>query len=131
MARTTADALIPQVIRLEIMPLDCGDGAAVIELDRTPGRAWYKAFKRVLSESDGLESVQARGDGRFVYVVGIEPGRRGAHNRLMQALRGADQRCTLRQTAPAPTSARPVPTDAMAALAGAAPPAPGLAATAV
>lgn len=92
MARPDTANSAPRVLRLEIMPLDCGDGAAVIELDDAPGRGWYKALKRVLAQAQGLESVQARSDGRFVYVVGIEPGRRGAHNRLMQAVAEASAR---------------------------------------
>lgn len=82
----------PHVIRLDIMPLDCGDGAAVIELEQAPTRAWHKAFKRVLGEVDGLETVQARCDGRFIYIVGLEPGQRGTQHRLLQALADATLR---------------------------------------
>jgi hypothetical protein len=38
------------------MSLDCGGAAIVVELDRTPERAWMKSLKRALQEDDVLEA---------------------------------------------------------------------------
>lgn len=60
------------VLRIECMPLDCGGAAIVVELDRTPERTWMKSLKRALQADDALEGAQAKFDGRFVYVVGVD-----------------------------------------------------------
>lgn len=92
MNRLPRHAHVPHVVRVDLMPLDCGGGAAVIELEQAPARGWYKAFKRVLGDTEGLEAVQARCDGRFVYIIGLEPGHRGIQHRIMQALAEAHLR---------------------------------------
>lgn len=82
----------PRILRVEVMPLDCGETAVVVELASAPGRAWEKALKRVLSETDGLESAQSRCDGRFVYIIGIEPGGRGTLHRVNQVMAATHER---------------------------------------
>ncbi|MCK6231417.1 hypothetical protein [Stenotrophomonas indicatrix] len=82
----------PRILRLEVMPLDCGETAVVVELASPPGRAWEKALKRVISETEGLESAQSRCDGRFVYIIGIEPGGRGTLHRVNQVLAATHER---------------------------------------
>jgi len=82
----------PRILRVEVMPLDCGEIAVVVELASAPGRAWEKALKRVLSETEGLESAQSRCDGRFVYIIGIEPGGRGTLHRVNQVLAATHER---------------------------------------
>ncbi|WP_439448196.1 hypothetical protein [Stenotrophomonas sp. ATs4] len=72
------------------MSLDCGGAAIVVELDRTPARAWMKSLKRALQEDDILEGAQARFDGRFVYVVGVEGRAHRAQHRVLQALKAPD-----------------------------------------
>ena len=95
----------PKVLRLETMPLDCGERAVVVELDCAPGKAWAKALKRVLASTDGLESVRPRCDGRFVYIIGVDPTLRGYANRIHHALAAASER------SPAPdTSGASAPT---------------------
>ncbi|MBM9912131.1 MULTISPECIES: hypothetical protein [Stenotrophomonas] len=81
-----------RILRVEVMPLDCGETAVVVELASAPGRAWEKALKRVLSETDGLESAQSRCDGRFVYIIGIEPGGRGTLHRVNQVMAATHER---------------------------------------
>ncbi|MFE3968821.1 hypothetical protein [Stenotrophomonas sp. YIM B13575] len=82
----------PRILRVEVMPLDCGETAVVVELASAPGRAWEKALKRVLSETEGLESAQSRCDGRFVYIIGIEPGGRGTLHRVNQVMAATHER---------------------------------------
>jgi len=71
------------------MSLDCGGAAIVVELDRIPERAWMKSLKRALQEDDVLEGAQAKFDGRFVYVVGVEGGAHRAQHRVIQALKAS------------------------------------------
>lgn len=82
----------PRILRVEVMQLDCGETAVVVELASAPGRAWEKTLKRVLVEAEGLESAQSRCDGRFVYIIGIEPGGRGTLHRVNQVLAAAHER---------------------------------------
>ncbi|CAM4121668.1 hypothetical protein CR156_09010 [Stenotrophomonas lactitubi] len=82
----------PRILRVEVMPLDCGETAVVVELASAPGRAWEKTLKRVLAEAEGLESAQSRCDGRFVYIIGIEPGGRGTLHRVNQVLAATHER---------------------------------------
>jgi len=86
------NASMPKVVRLEALPLDCGESVVVVELARAPGRGWTKALKRVLADTEGLESVQLRCDGHFVYLIGVEPGQRGTTHRINQALAAASER---------------------------------------
>lgn len=82
----------PRILRVEVMPLDCGETAVVVELVSAPGRAWEKALKRVLSETEGLESAQSRCDGRFVYLIGLEPAGRGMVHCVNQLLAATHER---------------------------------------
>ncbi|WP_312709436.1 hypothetical protein [Stenotrophomonas sp.] len=110
----------PKVLRLETMPLDCGERVVVVELDCTPGKAWAKALKRVLVSTDGLESVRPRCDGRFVYIIGVDPTLRGYAHRIHHALAAANERC------PAPdNSGVALPTPSRAPAWSAASPSPG------
>lgn len=86
------NASTPKVVRLETLPLDCGESVVVVELASAPGRGWTKALKRVLADTDGLESAQLRCDGRFAYIIGVEPGQRGMAHRINQALAAASER---------------------------------------
>ncbi|WP_234413501.1 hypothetical protein [Stenotrophomonas sp. ZAC14D2_NAIMI4_7] len=86
----------PKVVRLETMPLDCGESVVVVELACAPGKAWAKALKRVLASTDGLESARTRCDGRFVYIIGVEPAQRGYAHRINQALALASERSQAR-----------------------------------
>lgn len=76
----------PHVLRIETMSLDLGELAVVVELDQVPSTAWTKALGKALGNEEGLEEATARFDGRFVYVVGLEPGLRGAVQRVSRAL---------------------------------------------
>jgi hypothetical protein len=81
----------PHVLRFETLSLDPGELAVVIELEQTPSANWVKALERELGQSDGLEDAFARCDGRFVYIVGLEPGLRGTLqrvSRVLQAVQG-------------------------------------------
>jgi hypothetical protein len=71
------------------MSLDCGGAAIVVELDSTPERAWMKSLKRALQDDDVLQGAQAKFDGRFVYVVGVEGGAHRAQHRVIQALKAS------------------------------------------
>ena len=82
--------LLPRVLRVECMPLDCGGTAVVVELDRMPERTWMKSLKRALQADDVLEDAHAKFDGRFVYVVGVEGGAHRMQHRVVQALVAAD-----------------------------------------
>lgn len=86
------NASTPKVVRLETLPLDCGESVVVVELASTPGRGWTKALKRVLADTEGLESIQLRCDGRFAYLIGVELGQRGTTHRINQALAAASER---------------------------------------
>jgi hypothetical protein len=55
------------------MPLDFGEAAVVIELDAEPPKRWFKALKREMTYSEGLETASAKFDGCFVYLVGLDP----------------------------------------------------------
>jgi hypothetical protein len=87
------------------MPLDCGDAAIVVELDRAPERAWMKSLKRALLADDAMEGAQAKFDGRFVYVVGVDGGGHRAQHRVMQAVMAAGGACAS-NPAPATCSRR-------------------------
>lgn len=63
----------PKVLRIEAMPLDFGEAAVVIELDAEPPKRWFKALKREMAYSEGLETASAKFDGCFVYIVGLGP----------------------------------------------------------
>ena len=63
----------PKVVRIEAMPLDFGEAAVVIELDAEPPKRWFKALKREMTYSEGLETASAKFDGCFVYLVGLDP----------------------------------------------------------
>lgn len=49
----------PKVLRLEVMPLDFGEAAVVVELKSEPPKRWLKALKREMSDTEGLESASA------------------------------------------------------------------------
>ncbi|MBA0222999.1 hypothetical protein D7U74_15730 [Stenotrophomonas maltophilia] len=51
-----------------------------------------KSLKRALLLADGLDGAQAKFDGRFVYVVGVEAAQRRAEHRVMQVLSAAEVR---------------------------------------
>ncbi|WP_285311545.1 hypothetical protein [Stenotrophomonas maltophilia] len=87
------DSVAPGVLRVECMPLDCGGAAIVVELDRAPERAWMKSLKRALLADDAMEGAQAKFDGRFVYVVGVDGGGNRAQHRVMQAVMAAGGAC--------------------------------------
>jgi len=97
----------PKVVRLESLPLDCGESVVVVELDSVPGRGWAKALKRVLAETEGLESTQLRCDGRFAYLIGVELDQRGTTQRINQALAAASERTGSGAPAVAPAAAMP------------------------
>ena len=63
----------PQVLRIEAMPLGFGEAAVVIELATEPPKRWFKALKREMMYSEGLETASAKFDGCFVYLVGLDP----------------------------------------------------------
>lgn len=90
MHRLGTDPASPRVMRVECMPLDCGGAAVVVELDCTPERAWMKALKRAVHADEMLEGAQAKFDGRFVYVVGVEAGLQRAQHRIVQHLLGRE-----------------------------------------
>ncbi|WP_042358713.1 hypothetical protein [Stenotrophomonas maltophilia] len=49
-----------------------------------------KSLKRALHSDEMLDGVQAKFDGRFVYVVGVEVGLHRAQHRVMQCLLGLE-----------------------------------------
>lgn len=55
------------------MPLGFGEAAVVIELATEPPKRWFKALKREMMYSEGLETASAKFDGCFVYLVGLDP----------------------------------------------------------
>ncbi len=83
---------IPKVLRLEVMPLDFGEAAVVVELESEPPKRWLKALKREMSDTEGLESASAKFDGCFVYVVGLEPSLGGAARRVSRLLAAVQKR---------------------------------------
>lgn len=97
----------PKVLRIEAMPLDFGEAAVVIELDAEPPKRWFKALKREMTYSEGLETASAKFDGCFVYLVGwIRPW--GA---LSAVPAGCLQRCRRvlnRKALVFPTATRPL-----------------------
>ncbi|WP_353098791.1 hypothetical protein [Stenotrophomonas lactitubi] len=99
---STETTRAPRILRVEVMPLDCGETAVVVELASPPGRAWEKALKRVICETEGLESAQSRCDGRFVYIIGIEPGGSGTIHRVSQVLAATHERVAPRNGQPVP-----------------------------
>ncbi|WP_256774456.1 MULTISPECIES: hypothetical protein [unclassified Stenotrophomonas] len=88
----------PKVLRIEAMPLDFGEAAIVIELDAEPPKRWFKALKREMTYSEGLETASAKFDGCFVYLVGLEPALGSAvrcASRLLAAVQeGLEQKGT-------------------------------------
>lgn len=76
----------PKVLRIEAMPLDFGEAAVVIELDAEPPKRWFKALKREMTYSEGLETASAKFDGCFVYLVGLEPALGSAVRRASRLL---------------------------------------------
>lgn len=77
---------LPQVLRIETMSLDLGELAVVVELERAPPRGWVTALDKALAHAEGLEDASARFDGRFVYIIGLEPGLRGTVQRVSRVL---------------------------------------------
>ncbi|MBH1732215.1 hypothetical protein I5V26_03455 [Stenotrophomonas maltophilia] len=90
MHRPGTDPASPRVLRVENMSLDCGGTAVVVELDRTPGRAWMKSVKRALQAAIAMEGAQAKFDGQFVYIVGMEESGHRVQHRVVQALMSAE-----------------------------------------
>ncbi len=86
MHRPVTDPASSRMLRVESMSLDCGGTAVVMELDRTPERAWMKSLKRALQADTALEGAQAKFDGRFVYIVGMEESGHRVQHRVVQAL---------------------------------------------
>lgn len=88
----------PKVVRIEAMPLDFGEAAVVIELDAEPPKRWFKALKREMTYSEGLETASAKFDGCFVYLVGLDPALGSAvrcASRLLAAVQeGLEQKGT-------------------------------------
>lgn len=82
----------PKVLRLEVMPLDFGEAAVVVELASEPPKRWLKALKREMSDTEGLESASAKFDGCFVYVLGLEPSIGGAARRVSRLLAAVQER---------------------------------------
>ncbi|QIO88762.1 hypothetical protein [Stenotrophomonas rhizophila] len=97
----------PKVVRLEALPLDGGESVVVVELNCVPGRGWAKALKRVLADTEGLESTQLRCDGCFAYFIGVDLDQRGTTKRINQALAAASERTGAGPPAMAPASAMP------------------------
>lgn len=108
MGASSTPSTPPRVLRIETMPLDLGELAVVIELDRAPSAAWAKALDKALGQEEGLEDATARFDGRVAYLVGLEPGLRGVVQRVNRALTsvqgraGADRRMAQASRADAP-----------------------------
>lgn len=92
MANPSRTSLVPKVLRLEVMPLDFGEAAVVVELESEPPKRWLKALKREMSDTEGLESASAKFDGCFVYVVGLEPSLGGAARRVIRLLAAVQDR---------------------------------------
>lgn len=92
MAIPSRISLIPKVLRLEVMPLNFGEAAVVVELESEPPKRWFKALKREMSETEGLESASAKFDGCFVYVLGLEPSLGGAARRVSRLLAAVQER---------------------------------------
>ncbi|MEN4950664.1 MAG: hypothetical protein ABS932_04920 [Stenotrophomonas sp.] len=82
----------PKVLRLEVMPLDFGEAAVVVELKSEPPKRWLKALKREMSDTEGLESASAKFDGCFVYVLGLEPSIGDAARRVSRLLAAVQER---------------------------------------
>lgn len=83
----------PQVLRIEAMPLGFGEAAVVIELATEPPKRWFKALKREMMYSEGLETASAKFDGCFVYLVGLDPALGSAvrcASRLLAAVQEGD-----------------------------------------
>jgi len=99
----------PKVLRIEAMPLDFGEAAVVIELDAEPPKRWFKALKREMTYSEGLETASAKFDGCFVYIVGLDPAL-GSAVRCASRLLAAVQE-GLEQTGMGPPDASHLATD--------------------
>ncbi|MEG2804737.1 hypothetical protein [Stenotrophomonas sp.] len=76
----------PKVVRIEAMPLGLGEAAVVIELDAEPPRRWFKALKREMACTEGLETASANYDGCLVYLVGLDPALGNAVRRASRLL---------------------------------------------
>jgi len=83
---------IPKVLRLEVMQLDFGEAAVVVELASEPPKRWLEALKREMANTEGLESASAKFDGCFVYVLGLEPGIGGAVRQVSRLLAAVHER---------------------------------------
>jgi len=92
MANPSTISLVPKVLRLEVMPLEFGEAAVVVELESEPPKRWLKALKREMSDMEGLESASAKFDGCFVYVLGLEPSVGGAARRVSRLLAAVQER---------------------------------------
>jgi len=86
MAATQKTPSTPRVLRIEAMPLDFGEAAVVIELEAEPPKRWFKALKREMTYSEGLETASAKFDGCFVYIVGLDPALGSAVRRVSRLL---------------------------------------------
>jgi hypothetical protein len=92
MAIPSRISLVPKVLRLEVMPLNFGEAAVVVELESEPPKRWFKALKREMSVTERLESASAKFDGCFVYVLGLEPSLGGAARRVSRLLAAVQER---------------------------------------
>lgn len=99
MAATVKTPSGPKVLRIEAMPLDFGEAAVVIELDAEPPKRWFKALKREMTYSEGLETASAKFDGCFVYLVGLDTSLgsavRCASRLLASVQEGLEEKATL------------------------------------
>lgn len=78
MAGSTKVVSAPKVLRIELLSLDFGESAVIVEMEDEPPAIWLKAFKKELSHTEGLESAGAKFDGRFLYIVWVaDSGRAG------------------------------------------------------
>lgn len=89
MARSTPDLPdpAPQALRVEIMPLECGDTAVIVEFESEPPASWRALLTKKLADVEGLELASAQFEGRVLYVLGAEGGRGGSVHRVSQLLR--------------------------------------------
>ncbi len=89
MARSAPElpAASPHALRVEIMPLECGDTAVIVEFDCEPPASWRALLTKKLADVEGLELASAQFEGRVLYVLGAEGGRGGSVHRVSQLLR--------------------------------------------
>lgn len=107
MSASRKPSSVPRVVRIETMSLDLDELAVVIELDQAPPRDWARALDRELGEGEGLEGATARFDGRFVYIVGLEPGLRSPVQRVNRVLLAVQGRSGEGGDSPAAANVRP------------------------